>query len=624
MSHLNHSNSSQSDAFPARLLALSTLQILAGSTHFTSLRPGALDTLTHVAARYLQLMAEAVRAHADHSGRAHLNAWDVSGVFESLQGPGALSSLHNWSIDNLQPQSTITPLKNSNPNLDLNVIQDQILKLKSLAQNLPRQFQTSLFLPNSLYHFSSLQLISLPTDLPLLCVSADQALATVSDPITSLSFLPLTDAEVAALDRAGETDLEDEPPSPHPSSTDGSSEDDSDFEIHYLKPIQPATEEPVSPLSPSSLGITLRDPPQTESLVDRWRSIEDIPAYVPAYFPPLPGLERIIPGSMNEDPMDEPVIVPEPIQPSSPTPPSALKHDPYLTATPFTKSQLFEQYGSTSFPHLPPFPTVSSPPPVEGADHDMGSPPPLKKPKLTDPMEYFNETYAFLLEDKPSARTPDQLLKRNPRRKQLISSQPLEPFSDSLFGTIPVSSIRSNRWSAGWIPHPPVHAGQLLPVPELKPFGHTPLPVPLTIPVPLDFPPAPLLPQSHPRIPALIPNLFNTLSSQSLSPDTFTLFNRLTRLGPPCELGHQGEPTAYRVKQQAATEVEGQKPQYMEWGFHWPSHHGHEPLGSPPERSSFVHAPFPAMPKTAAERARLAQLEREAAMDGAKAVQDDP
>ncbi|KAG0143797.1 hypothetical protein CROQUDRAFT_716983 [Cronartium quercuum f. sp. fusiforme G11] len=560
MTHLN-SNTTDHQAFPARLLAISTLQILANSTQFTSLRPVSLDTLTHVASRYLQLLAEAARAYADHSGRTHINAWDLSGVLESLQGKGALSGLHNWCIDNLEP--SLDPIE---PYPDLNSIPDESLKLATLAKHLPSRPATS----------------------PRL------------EPITSLSFLPLTDAEVAALDRAGETDLEeDQSPSPHASSTSASSEDDSDYDLdHLLKPNIESVNMDLPEIPP------MPEKAVCENLVERWRSVDEIPCFVPAYFPPLPGLERVVvdvpTDELGEEMQIENQPQPEPEREPSPTAQPTTKHDPYLSATPYAKSQLFEQHGPSALPIL-----STSPPPS-----DSCSPPARKRARRTEALECFEETYAFVLDE---ARSPE-LLKPNARRLALLSRAPVEPLSDSLFGSLPVSSLRPTRWTAGWIPHPPtVHVGSdiLLPTPELKPFGHAPLPIPLTQPVPLDLPPSPIAPPPHSRLPSLIPSIFRSL------PDSFTLINRLTRLGPPCELGQSGEPTAYRIKESLnnkPNEIDNnsiKQPKYMEWGFHWPSHHGHEPLPKPYEPSQFIPAPFPSMPKTTAEKARLAKLNNE-------------
>lgn len=560
------------DAFPARLLAISTLQIIANSTQFTSIKTISLQTLTQVASRYLQLLAEAARAHADHSGRNHINAWDLSGLLEALDGKGAMSLLHNWCRDHY---STTNPLdshsdhQDLNSFLDINSILDEPYKLAMISKKLHIDHNTS-------------------PDL---------------NPITSLSFLPLTDSEVAELDKAGETDLEEslDTPSPGGSSSSGSSEEDSDLELPTIKPI----EEPTITLQPqppsSSSG--------SENLIERWRSIEDIPSFVPSYFPPLPGLERVVNQVTLEveeevNPIHEP-IVPE-IEPEL-DPTSPQKQDPYLTSTPYTKSQLFEQYGTQHFPRLPP--QLSS------------APPPNKKFKLDNTLECFQETYSFYIEENRSEN--NRTLKPNPNRLKYLHPFQTDEISNSLFTNIPIKSIRSNRWSAGWIPHPP----PTLPskgFPELRPFGHTALPTPLTMPVPIEFPsPNLLVHPSQTRIPSLIPSIFKNLDAQLIDEgaehkhETFTILNRFTRLGPPCELGQSGEPTTYRIKADDPTSTNpSDGPKYMEWGFHWPSNHGHEPFkskeskeGQEEEDEKFVTAPFPAMPKTSVEKARLLQLQ---------------
>jgi histone H3/H4 len=117
--------SDQAGELPARLLAIATLQILANSTQFTSVRPVSLSTLTDVAAGYLELIAQAARKTADHSGRTQINGWDLSGVLENLEGPGAISGLQNWCTDNLTTANHTHPSQ-----------KQPVEKLARLAQNL--------------------------------------------------------------------------------------------------------------------------------------------------------------------------------------------------------------------------------------------------------------------------------------------------------------------------------------------------------------------------------------------------------------------------------------------------------------------------------------------------------
>ncbi|KAH9821014.1 hypothetical protein DFH28DRAFT_1217770 [Melampsora americana] len=607
--HFSTSNSHQTnepDAFPSRLLTISTLQIIANSTQFTSIKSISLQTLTHLTSRYLQLLAETAKNHADHSGRHQINAWDLVGLMEALNGNGAISSLHNWCLDQYSDHHHHHHQSHSDQHLnsfsDLNLIPDETYKLKKISKTF------------NIHH---------------------STISPSLNPITSLSFLPLTDSEVAELDKAGETDLDEslDTPSPAGSSSSGSSEDDSDLDIRSIKPIIEDSTMIIEPVLQAC---------SSEALIERWRSVEDIPDFVPPYFPPLPGLEKLIHqesiSSEEINPLPEPIQLE--LQPEL-DPNLSPKSDPYLTSIPYHKSQLFEQYGHQPFPRLPPT-TISS------ASSSSPSPP-NKKIKLDHhhhhhpTLKSFEETYSFYIEE--NRQNENVMLKPNPNRLKFLSSCESDQISNSLFTHIPIHSIKSNRWSAGWIPHPPLnlsHQG----VSELRPFGHSALPIPLTISVPIEFPsPNLLIYPSQVRIPSLIPSIFRNLDEDlihqpegHLKHQTFTILNRFTRLGPPCELGQSGEPTSYRIKADESdpsllhpnpnpTHLNlNEKPKYMEWGFHWPSNHGHEPFESKErqkerrgdgeeaeeeeeEEEKFVNAPFPAMPKTSVEKARILELQ---------------
>ncbi|KAA1133377.1 hypothetical protein PGTUg99_028433 [Puccinia graminis f. sp. tritici] len=576
------SSSNEPGELPARLLAIATLQILANSTQFTSVRPLSLSTLTDVAAGYLELIAQAARNTADHSGRTQINGWDLSTVLENLEGPGAISGLQNWCIDNLTTTTSHQSQK------------QPVEKLVKLAKNL-KEFT----------HTPSIE------------------------PITTLSFLPLTDAEILELDRAGESDLEEQDhPSPSYSSSD-SSQQDSD-----LPP------DPHSNKNLTTSTTTTTTQPTTLHQISPWRSIEDIPAYVPAHFPPFPGLERAS-GSSQTDP--PPIDHPNPI-PTSPTiepldqqlNPS-INLNPYLVAIPFSKSQLAESHGPSFLePQAPIHSTPSFVDQVHRSkekeeEEEAEKSPSRKKTKRSNSMDGFLQTYAYMVEEKKTMTMNNnnnkggaeeaKFMKRNPVRHRFIAGEQTMAVHDSLIGTIPVSPIRTNRWSAGWIPHPPSQDGRLLPVPELKPFGHTPLPAPVTMPVPIQFPACPPFHQPYPRIPDLIPRLFQRIGQQARA-ERFTLVSRMTRLGPPSELGEAGEPLPYRIKdlnkidppsQNNTSSTSAQQPKYIEWGFHWPPHEGRDPLPQPKPLlpDSFKPPEFPGMPKTTAEKLRIVQREKE-------------
>ncbi|KAI7947973.1 hypothetical protein MJO28_009881 [Puccinia striiformis f. sp. tritici] len=539
------------EGLPARLLAIATLQILASSTQFTGVRPISLNTLSDVAAAYLGLLAKAARANADHSGRNQINARDISDLLEHLDGPGALSGLLNYSI------------ASSNQNQNHQTID----KLDQLAKNL-KEFN----------HSPSLQ------------------------PTTTLSFLPLTDAEIIALDRAGESDCS---PST-PSSSSSSEEEEGEPE--------PEPEENI---------------PVIETTTP-WRSIQDIPPYVPAHLPPFPGLECTISHPEPEpepeqQPQEEEEIRPSPIIQQNPIPSSANQNNPYLVAIPFSKSQLYEAHGPSFLR-----PTHHHHHQTRSIDQQEESSTPNKKIKLrNESIEGFLETYGYMVEEKITNENREEeegpkLMRRNPIRNQLISTDLTEPIESSIIGSIPISSIRSNRWSAGWIAHPPkTSTGKLVDLPELKPYGHSPLPVSVTMPVPIQFPPRPSFHQPNPRIPDLIPRLFERIQLDSHG-HTFTLISRLTRLGPPSELGESGEPLPYKIKdyyqqlvpssssntdQTGNTHPSNQanQPKYLEWGFHWPPHEGRDPLPTAPipTISDFKEPPFPGMPKTTAQKLKI-------------------
>jgi len=298
------------------------------------------------------------------------------------------------------------------------------------------------------------------------------------------------------------------------------------------------------------------------------------------------------------------------------------QQNPYLFAVPFSRSQLSENHGP-SFVAPKTSKRSTSPTAAEEEYGRSEESPSRKKAKLSSSsLEGFLQTYAYMVEEKMTnskVGTEElKFMKRNSVRHRFIAEDQTEPFHSSIIGSIPVGSIRTNRWSAGWIPHPPARDGRLLPAPELKPFGHTPLPLPVTMPVPIQFPACPPFHQPHPRIPDLIPRLFERVR-QDAKGDKFTLVSRMSRLGPPSELGEAGEPLPYRIKDLAppaakpSSSASLAQPKYIEWGFHWPPHDGRDPLPPPRPPSDFKPPEFPGMPKTTAEKLRLVQREKELA-----------
>ncbi|POV93877.1 hypothetical protein PSHT_16568 [Puccinia striiformis] len=406
-------------------------------------------------------------------------------------------------------------------------------------------------------------------------------------PTTTLSFLPLTDAEIIALDRAGESDCS---PST-PSSTSSSEEEEGEPE--------PEPEE---------------NTPVIETTTP-WRSIQDIPPYVPAHLPPFPGLERTISHSEPEpepepeqQPQEEEEIRPSPIIQQNPIPSSANQNNPYLVAIPFSKSQLYEAHGP-SFLRPTHHPTRS-------IDQQEESSTPNKKIKLrNESIEGFLETYGYMVEEKITNENREEeegpkLMRRNPIRNRLISTDLTEPIESSIIGSIPISSIRSNRWKTS----------RPTRIEALWSFSITGISHHAS---PDSIPTTPSFHQPNPRIPDLIPRLFERIQLDAHG-HTFTLISRLTRLGPPSELGESGEPLPYKIKdyyqqlvpssssntdQAGNTHPSNQanQPKYLEWGFHWPPHEGRDPLPTPPipTISDFKEPPFPGMPKTTAQKLKI-------------------
>ncbi|POW01246.1 hypothetical protein PSHT_12616 [Puccinia striiformis] len=368
--------------------------------------------------------------------------------------------------------------------------------------------------------------------------------------------------EIIALDRAGESDCS---PST-PSSSSSSEEEEGEPE--------PEPEENI---------------PVIETTTP-WRSIQDIPPYVPAHLPPFPGLERTISHPEPEpepeqQPQEEEEIRPSPIIQQNPIPSSANQNNPYLVAIPFSKSQLYEAHGPSFLR-----PTHHHHHQTRSIDQQEESSTPNKKIKLrNESIEGFLETYGYM--------------KSDPK---------------------PIDIYRFNRANREFNNRKyPNNTGKLVDLPELKPYGHSPLPVSVTMPVPIQFPPRPSFHQPNPRIPDLIPRLFERIQLDSHG-HTFTLISRLTRLGPPSELGESGEPLPYKIKdyyqqlvpssssntdQTGNTHPSNQanQPKYLEWGFHWPPHEGRDPLPTAPipTISDFKEPPFPGMPKTTAQKLKI-------------------
>lgn len=590
-----------------RLLALSTLHILSSTTTFNAVRPTPLATLAHVAGRYIEMLAESAKRTAEQAGRPSCTGWDIVGVLEAMDGPGAVEGLHGWCRENAKKRKAGDEESGAPDGVadgDPTSLTDEPSRLAEVAQVLQR---TPAFAGK---HASG------RSPLPTARTSSN---APTPTPTAVLSFMRLSEEEIAALDRAGESDQDEadgmqglsplaKPAPPSDSDSDDSDSEDSDASASPVP--QPLQAEARRRSSGSVKMAAAAAEVEDDSLYDGWRSKEDVPSHVPPFLPPFPGLERTSdilgrPAFKRDSAtaaLDDEAEVLESRVPVPSAPADGASLDPYREAVPYAASLMQELHSSIGLPRLP----SASPPPF-GMDLDdpkSGASTPSLKRRRRDPppgsLEGFNETFSALTG--PRGPRPAYLSQLKARR-EVASSIVTEGTSDSLSGSVVLPApFRCSRRVAGWLPYPSTV------IPEMKPFASI-LPDSVTQPVPGDPSPypTPYYVPAGSRNPAIIPHLVRVLSvSKALDESGFPgVLGRLVRTGPPAPLGEQGEALPYVIEPpRNPAALENGDPRYLEWGFEWQSVSPQD--GLPPARSEqppFKVPPMPPMPKVK-DRAR--------------------
>ncbi|KAM0753360.1 hypothetical protein T439DRAFT_323997 [Meredithblackwellia eburnea MCA 4105] len=328
------------------------------------------------------------------------------------------------------------------------------------------------------------------------------------DPVARLGFHPLADSELHEI-----ATIQAYQPPPEASFSAG--ESDEEDELKTPPPLPPDRE---------LLKLERADLFDFDSLppVSAWRDPNLIPSYVPDFLPPFPGMEKDL-------------DVPEPVRRRKErereqreqavqtwvAPAGGSDEDPWAGPIP---------YSSSSFNSLNPPPVLPplSPPPSPGRKRRRSLSPPQRSS-----LARYKELAASINEPAPVPRI-------NSRRRiaaaSISVSADLSLASDSMFGNVPVIPFRQSLRAPGYISEDIIHT--LHPFNSLLP--HT---VGYTVPTRPSPHAALIAPHAHPRIPTIMQSISASLSKPT--GQNLTLFNRLTRMGPPGPLGNNGEAEAY-------------------------------------------------------------------------------
>lgn len=270
--------------------------------------------------------------------------------------------------------------------------------------------------------------------------------------------------------------------------------------------------------------VTIAEAEESYSL---WQSPSLIPSYVPDFLPPFPGMERKAvgmnePGKRKREKERERDAAAEAwagINTST--------SDPWIDIVPYSASTIAQ----TNI--IPILPSISPPASPSGRlrRRKSLSPPPLAA---------TSSLPAYLTEMPHIVATPPSYAFRNPKRRSaatLMATSSLTLASDSLFGSIPIDSMRAASLEAGFYPDD-------VPFMPIHPFS-TCLPWTISRPVPSRPSPHALL--AAPPLNARTPTIVSQLAHQLSAPDApdLQLFSRLTRSGPPGPLSSAGKALEY-------------------------------------------------------------------------------
>jgi hypothetical protein len=468
------SGDGRSQSLPAHLLQLATLQLVTRSSPFTHSRTLPLHTFSHLISDYLQLLARAAKDNAELAGRTDVSVWDVGRALDEF-GTGGLSELREEMM------------KGDGG--------DDADRIRDLGGTLKGTLACPSHLRPWLTFFGAERL---------------GPFAPEDNAVAQLSYLPLRVEELIALETPADT--------PSTDQSDASSDDDSMPESPAAGLTTLVKLEDDDALIGQLMHHSVDDKP-----VSSWRDPDLIPAHVPEFLPPFPGMERErdVPETgrrRREQDMDRNAAAEAWAGANAAG--SSLR-SPWIVAIPYASSSLAEVHPVPALPRL-------SPPPVRRRRRSLSPPP------VTSSIPAYNEV-VYSIPHAPTWPRP------NPKRRLAASAISISSdqsiSADSLFGSLPIPPIHSASLTPGFVADG-VYA------PLIHPFNNA---LPHTIALPASAHPSPhatlLAPPPHARIPSILPSVAAHLSHHN-SPH-LSLFSRLTRIGPPGPLGPKGEALEY-------------------------------------------------------------------------------
>ena len=401
---------------------------------------------------------------------------------------------------------------------------------------------------------------------PRLCFSAQAILPDPSPAIsqsTRLSWQALSDSERAALDKEinEEDSLQESGLGLHAES-EGLTLDSDDDEEAAASGRRYRTDA-------STSARTLEDdadelPVARKSL---WPSLDDVPAHVPAFLPPFPGLQKqkttadlaraaAKQADLQEDLLASSTAAAAAREQLAPKLHVNVHVDPWKQAIPFDRSSVAEQARASSSSERLPVPLP---------------------PQLSDQTEPLSSLPAFLSTHLDLTLNPPAAPDFNPNKSQYrraaaaFLSASARAGEDSLFAAVPPLKIRFAKKTPGWLPYP-LRLAPEDPDPTFMPFDGPPYNG--TVVNSITFPVAaslmPLAPAPNPRL----PNIFQPLIAPLADKQRAKLFARTTRMGQPGKLDESGQTTPYVLELDPVgfnpTDISHvQQGKGIQYGFDW-------------------------------------------------------
>lgn len=491
------------DDLPTHLLLLTTLRILTlqENANFTAARSLPIRILSEILSRYVQLIGNQAKQHAEESGRTHCNLPDV------------VTSLANLGVDAETIEDWLVEAKRSTMVTD----GEGAGELSEMAKQLIGESLRW----HSCLRGSCAMLLAAPSDPP--------DTVTYSYRPRSAVELEQIEAEIAAASTSDvlmpAVKIPSSPTASHDSDV-SSDADGMDLDVKVTKPVEPLPEQA------AIIEVEESDPEEEDTTPESlWQSLDDIPDHIPFFLPPLPGFEKARahrlpePTSRRANPLGTSKrIQPDPLHRPDLTAHLTGAHvDPWRHEIPYDRSSISEAiiggYASSALPSL-------SPPPSPGG-----------KPKKTSLPSYY-QAYRELANQNHQPGLPMRTAKGKKAAGYL--SQMTYTGADSLFGNMRPTRPNFQRKTPGWLPYP-LRLAPSDPDPTFHPFD-----LKSSLIEPISFPvrsAEALVPIPHGRTSTIYSSLTRPLSKIS-SP---RLFNRTTRIGQPAPLGPNGESWPYAL-----------------------------------------------------------------------------